>query len=157
MILDAAQQHPRDLMGASKLQMLGQFLFGAEAGGAVGTVRQDTKATGIAGELIGGKPAVSLLRDEAYHKDYECGNSKAERRKYHEQIFERVEHPDALDHFTGGVEHRLLSKLQGVKQHSIEIPSGKCQHSVERNAGPVAFIPTPPFICDAILQFFQQF
>ena len=155
--LDAAQQHTGDFLSASKFQVLGKLLFGAETGCAMGTVWKDIKAAGISSELVAGEPAVPLFCDEADQQQDDRRHAKTEGRKDHEKIFERIENPYTLDHFTGGIEYRLLSKLQGIEKHPIEIPSKKPQHNVEWEARLVAFIPAPPFICHAVLQFFQQF
>ncbi len=59
--LDTAQQHTGDFLSTSKFQVLGKLLFGAETGGAMGTVWKDIKAAGISGELVAGEPAVPFL------------------------------------------------------------------------------------------------
>ena len=59
--LNASKQHSGNFFSAAELQMLSKLLFCRKSGGAVSAVRQDIKATGIAGELIAGKPAVSGL------------------------------------------------------------------------------------------------
>ena len=76
--------------------------------------------------------------------------------KNSEEIFEGVEYPNALDHFTGGVEYGFLSQLEGIEEHSVEIPADAAQHRIQRHAGLISFIPAAPFICEAILYLFDQ-
>lgn len=72
------------------------------------------------------------------------------------RFFEGVEYPNALDHFTGGVEYGFLSQLEGIEEHSVEIPADAAQHRIQRHAGLISFIPAAPFICEAILYLFDQ-
>ena len=107
--------------------------------------------------MIARKPAVTFLGDQAYQQKDHGSNTKAKGRKYDKEVSERVQHPDTLHLLTGGVEYVLSAQLQRVEQHPIKIPPQGSEYGIERNTSFIAFVPASPFICDAVLQLFQEF
>ena len=120
------------------------------------TIRQNIKAAGVSREVIARKPAVTFLGDQAYQQKDHGSNTKAKGRKYDKEVSERVQHPDTLHLLTGGVEYGLSAQLQRVEQHPIKIPPQGSEYGIERNTSFIAFVPASPFICDAVLQLFQE-
>ena len=155
-LLDASKEHPCDLLGASQFQVLGKLLFCCKAGGTVSTIRKNIKAARVSCEVIARKPAVTFLGDQAYQQKDHGSNTKAKGRKYDKEVSERVQHPDTLHLLTGSVEYGLSAQLQRVEQHPIKIPPQGSEYGIERNTSFIAFVPASPFICDAVLQLFQE-
>ena len=75
-------------------------------------VGEDIEASGITGEMVAGKPAVALLCDKTYQENDRSSNAKAKRCKHDKEVFEGVQHPNALRLLARQVEYRFLSQLQ---------------------------------------------
>ena len=73
--------------------------------------------------FVTGEPDVALFRDEAddQHDHQRCYDAKA--CEYRAPVFERVQHPDALDFFARLMKGRSDSEPQRIEKHPIKIPA----------------------------------
>lgn len=155
-LFDASEEHSSDLLGGAQFQMLGKLFLLRKARGAMSTVGKNIKAAGVTGKMVSGKPAVTFLGNQTYQQKNHSGDAKTKGRKNDKEVSERVQHPDTLHLLTGSVEYGLSAQLQRVEQHPIKIPPQGSEYGIERNTSFIAFVPASPFICDAVLQLFQE-
>ena len=99
MLFDFAEDHALRFARRREFQKFAHFLLCQKTGRAMRTVRENVKPAWVMRVFIAGEPDIALLRDEADDKDnHQCRhNSKAG--EHCAPVFERVQHPDALDFF----------------------------------------------------------
>ena len=136
-----SQHHALDLRDAAQLQKLLQLLFRQETGGAVGGVREDVKAPGIADKLVAGEKDVPLFRDKADQQKDDNGEAQPEGREQHKPVAQGIKHPDTAHLFTLGVEGGGGTQADGVEEHPIEVPAQQSKGDVDRKFG---FMPLKP-------------
>ena len=124
-------------------------------------LRHNVKAALVPGELVAGKPDISLLCDEAEEKKADSGDGKAGGCKDRKQVSEGVRHPDGAYRFASGVEGGLDAQVNGVDQHPVKVPDAQGHGQIKLPLSLVAVKELVQFFApaagDAILQTGQFF
>ena len=120
------------------------------------TVRENVKAAWVVRVFIAREPDITLFRDEADDQDdhQRRYNSKAGERCA--PVFERVQHPDALDFFIRLMKGRCDSKPQGIEKHPIKIPADDDGWHAHGQLGFVSGKPAFEFCFRFVLQLFKE-
>ena len=123
MLFDFAEDHALRLACGRQLQKFSHFFLGQETGRAVCAVRKNIEAARVMRVFVAREPDIAFLRNKAddQHNHQCCHDPEAG--KYCTPVFERVQHPDALDFFIRLMKGRCDSKPQRIEQHPIKIPA----------------------------------
>ena len=87
------------------------------------TVRENVKAAWVVRVFIARESDITLFRDEADDQYDHQRRHDPKACEYRTPIFERVQHPDALDFFIRLMKGRCDSKPQRIEKHPIKIPA----------------------------------
>ena len=94
-------------------------------------LRYNVKAAPVPGELVAGKPDISLLCDEAEEKKADPSDGKTGGRKDRQQVSDGVRHPDGAYRLASDVEGGLDAQVNGVDQHPVKVPDAQCHGQIQ--------------------------
>ena len=119
-------------------------------------VRENVKAAWVMRVFVAGEPDVALLCDEADDQHDHQRRHDPEAGKYRTPVFERVQHPDALDFFIRLMKGRCNSKPQGIEKHPIKIPADDHGWHAHGQLGFVSGKPAFESCVQFVLQLFKE-
>ena len=123
----------------------------------MGGIQENVEAPRVVGVLVAGKPDVPLFRNETDQQCSHGGDAQPKGREHHEPIPKGIDHPDAGDFLPGDVKGGLPAQLQGVEDHSIEVPCHQPRRDIKRKFCLVALVPWAALFLNEIFQFFHEF
>ena len=120
------------------------------------TVRENVKPARVMRVFVAGEPDVAFFRDEAdnQHDHQRRYNSKAG--EHCAPVFERVQHPNALDFFIRLMKGRCDSKPQRIEEHPIKIPADNDGWHTHGQLGFVSGKPAFESCVQFVLQLFKE-
>ena len=157
MFFDFAEDHALRPARRRQLQKLAHFFLRQETGRAMCAVQENVKPARVMRVFVTGEPDVAFFRDKTDDQHNYQRRHDPKAREYRAPVFERVQHPDALDFFIRLMKGRCDSKPQGIEKHPIKIPADDHSWHAHRQLG---FIPRKPAFESRfrfVLQFFKEF
>ena len=119
-------------------------------------VRENVKAAWVMRVFVAGEPDVALLCDEADDQHDHQRRHDPKACEYRTPVFERVQHPDALDFFIRLMKGRCDSKPQRIEKHPIKIPADDHGWHARRQLGFVSGKPAFESCVQFVLQLFKE-
>jgi len=156
MLFDFSEDHALRLARGRQFQKFTHFFLRQKSGRAMCAVRKNVKPARVMRVFVAGEPDVAFLRNETddEHDHQRCYNSEAG--KYRTPVFERVQHPDALDFFVRLMKGRCDSKPQRIEKHPVKIPADDHGWHARRQFGFVSGKPAFESCVQFVLQLFKE-